>query len=140
MAHAAGRVFSALRPMLPALTAALRMVDHGAVQAAARLLPLLAGLGAPTSTGETTNSHALLEAGLREHRKELDELRAELSAAEERLTQLHWKNAQVESEQTMQTLEMGKMIRRVRFLSIAVIFLLPLVSALVLLLFVTWHN
>ncbi len=138
-AHTAGRVLSALRPMLPAVTAALRMVDHGAVQAAARLLPLLAGLGTPASTSEATKSQALLEAGLREHRKELDEFRSELIAVEERLTELRWKGAQVESEQTIQALGLAKLNKRVRLLTIAVVFLLPLVIALVVLLFMTLH-
>ena len=138
-AHTAGRVLSAIRPMLPAVTAALRMVDHGAVQAAARLLPLLAGLGTPASTSEATKSQALLEAGLREHRKELDEFRSELIAVEERLTELRWKGAQVESEQTIQALGLAKLNKRVRLLTIAVVFLLPLVIALVVLLFMTLH-
>jgi hypothetical protein len=131
---------SALRPMLPALAAALRMVDHGAVQAAARLLPLIAGISAPEKTSEPTHSNTLLEAGLREHRKELDELRSDQVAIEERLTRLRWKGAQVESEQAMQTLELAKLNKRVRLLTIAIIFLLPLVTALVALLFLTLHN
>jgi hypothetical protein len=37
------QLLGALRPFLPVVGSALRMVDHGAVQAVARLLPLLGG-------------------------------------------------------------------------------------------------
>ncbi len=46
--HAPGergrQLLNALRPLLPAMGGALRMVDHGGVQAVARLLPLLGSL------------------------------------------------------------------------------------------------
>lgn len=58
------QLLGALRPFLPVVGGALRMVDHGAVQAVARLLPLLAGAGgaAGASNGGAGASGATGEA------------------------------------------------------------------------------
>lgn len=55
------QLLGALRPFLPVVGGALRMIDHGAVQAVARLLPLLggaAGASVPGGGGPAANSAA----------------------------------------------------------------------------------
>ncbi|TCK74186.1 hypothetical protein [Acidipila rosea] len=67
-----------LRGLIPVVSGALRMVDHGAVQALARLLPLLEGApqGAPSHAGEAMAEE--LGQGMLELQKDTRELRMQL--------------------------------------------------------------
>ena len=49
------QLLGALRPFLPAVGGALRMIDHGAAQAAARLLPLLGSVGPAAPAGPSVS-------------------------------------------------------------------------------------
>ncbi len=49
------QLIGALRPFLPAVGGALRLVDHGAAQTIARLLPILGSLGSSTHTATTSS-------------------------------------------------------------------------------------
>jgi hypothetical protein len=78
------QILGALRPFLPVVGGALRLIDHGAAQAASRLLPLLAGgsLGAPGA--KTAESAAALEA-LAALDKERATMQADLALCQEQL-------------------------------------------------------
>ncbi len=82
------QVLGALRPFLPAVGSALRLVDHGAVQAVARLLPVLGGLStapiAKSATMEEQRRTEVLAAGERRY----SELAAELKAYKQRVETL----------------------------------------------------
>lgn len=140
-AQTAARIFSMLRPILPALAGALRMVDHGAVQAAARLLPLLAGIPAASAPGtpqeqsaDSVAAVAALEAAQRGLRKEVDGLTLEVARLEGQLTQIRWKNAQLDNEQIAGNERLRDMAKRTRLLTYAVILMLPMMIALIVLL------
>ncbi len=57
------QLLGALRPFLPAVGGALRMVDHGAVQAVARLLPLLGTMGSLPGNAAAANAREQKRAG-----------------------------------------------------------------------------
>ena len=83
------RGLSKLRVLLPVASGALRMVDHGAVQALARLLPLLEG-GAPPSRGveEVQQGFANIQQDNSDLLLQIQSQTAQLKRLEEQITRL----------------------------------------------------
>ena len=86
------QLLGALRPFLPAVSGALRMVDHGAVQAVARMLPLLGSMGeakpsnaaktnAAKTSGETAASAQAAAASSRNIAEQKDQVIGEILTA-----------------------------------------------------------
>ena len=78
------QILGALRPFLPVVGGALRLIDHGAAQAASRLLPLLAGGSLSAPGAKTAESAAALEA-LAALDKERATMQADLALCKEQL-------------------------------------------------------
>ena len=137
--HTAARVFSMLRPVLPALAGALRLVDHGAVQAAARLLPLLAGMPtqssapAPAAEPSTASALAAVEAGQHELREEIEGAALTIARLEGQLTEIRWKYAQLDSQQTVTAEKLREVGGRVKVLTYTIAVLAPVMIALTIL-------
>lgn len=122
---------SKLRVLLPVASGALRMVDHGAVQALARLLPLLEG-GAPPAHGaeevqqgfaDMQQDNSDLRTRVQAQTSQMKRLEAQielLREAEERQTGRHF--ALVEDVKSLRAL--------VRRLGIALLLLLAILIGL----------
>jgi hypothetical protein len=151
-AAARGRqMFDAIRPLLPAVAGAMRMVDHGAVQAIARLLPLLGGSpGAPASSAQRRPLSAEQEQWLGElpglgaaHqllRREVDALTLRAAAADDLIGRTRTYLERILAEQSLKDHELSDLTRRVRLLSAGVVILLMMIVAQIILTVVMLHR
>ncbi len=146
------RLLKAIQPILPAVAGAMRLVDHGGVQAVARLLPLLSGgigsvvLGAkaspppPVQEAPWRQELATLRTASEEQRRQLDALQLQAAASEDELrrsrTQLERLDAELDGKRT----ELRAVADRVRMLAAATIILFMLVIAQMILLVVMFHR
>ena len=141
------QLLGALRPFLPVVGGALRMVDHGAVQAVARLLPLLGGMGAAVGTrevAEALNKPApeppLLEKRYTQMAEELQHLQAKTVTLEGQMKRLRDSLDRTITEQGSQAHRMLGLGDRSRLLTAAVIILFMLVAAEMILLGIFMHR
>jgi hypothetical protein len=142
----------AIRPLLPAIAGAMRLIDHGAVQAAARLLPLLGGSPGPSAPSaaavaatnaaqeQFTRGALELEAAHAEVRQQLSALELKAIATEEQIGRLRTQLERLSSEQLATRTESHRLSDRVRLLTAGTIILLMLVIAQTILLAVTFHR
>ena len=132
-------LLGALRPFLPAMGGALRLVDHGAAQAAARLLPLLGSIGgAPDlkAAGSASQSAAAETVGSKEMEAEQARLSQEiathaaaLAQHEEHLRKLRDGLSRIASEGNSFENSITKVRSRTQLLTVAVVVLALLVVA-----------
>ena len=144
------QLLGALRPFLPVVGGALRMIDHGAVQAVARLLPLLgaAGTSAPADRSDARAGEAAALADLLTGLDKRQTSAAEaLKAAAQRLDTHEEQLRRVRETAERAIVEQGTLSHRVnqltdrsRVLTAAVIILLMLVVAQMVLLFLFVHR
>lgn len=142
----ARHLFETLRPFLPAVAGAMRLVDHGAVQALAKILPLLSGggvAGVLSPKGAVTPAPEPWLPALKElqsshvaTRKDLDALMAQTATTEDLLGRTRTRLERVAAEQSARESELRALSDRVRLLSAGVIILLMLIVALMILLVV----
>ena len=147
------QLLQSIRPLLPAVAGAMRMVDHGAVQAIARLLPLLGGglgLPAPTARPQTATPSLEqeqfvrgvlgLEAEQQRARKDLDALALRAAEADDQLKRLRTQAERAVADQAATANDLRAMGERVRLLTAGTIILLMLVIAEMILLVVALHR
>ncbi len=148
------QLLGALRPFLPVVGGALRMIDHGAVQAVARLLPLLGSAPLPGLTAGPAPSPAtsaegqqalsdLLAAFDKRDTATAEELKAQearLSAVEEQMRRAREAVERMSSEQGAQSNRLREVTDRARLLTAAVIILLMLAVAEMVLLLIFMHR
>ena len=147
-----GRQFlSAIRPFLPAVGSALRLVDHGAVQAVARLLPVLGnfstlagGIGGQQKTPESAPP-ALAPAAAAERRlaamtEELNSYKTRVHTLEEQGRRIRETVERTVAEQGSMSHTVHQLADRTRLLSASVIILVMLVVAELVLLAVALHR
>ncbi len=149
------QLLSALRPFLPAVGGALRLVDHGAAQAAARLLPMLGGISfpaagpapaaqanAPTQEDGARLSELLLSMDKRQRDtvEELKKTRAALDLAEEQIRRLREGLERTVAEQGALSHLTHQLADRSRVLTAASVILFMLVVAEVVLLAIFLHR
>lgn len=142
-------ILGSLRPLLPAVSGALRLVDHGAVQAIARLLPMLGGFGGPTIDAsslpiEPGTQFAELLSTLEKRQSELatqlEAQREGVAAYDEQLRRIRDSMARVSAEQNAQQNQLASLTDRFRLIAAVVIVLILLVIAEMVLLFVFLHK
>ena len=137
------QILGALRPFLPAVGSALRLVDHGAVQALARLLPVLGNVGsygggvpAPGTTAATLAPAEALAHAEEQQKALLEQLtgfRSRLDSAEEQMRRMRENLERTVAEQGSLAHQAHKSADRIRLLTAAVIILgMMVVAALVL--------
>ena len=131
------QLLSAIRPLLPAVGGALRMVDHGAVQAVARLLPLLGSATMarkPQLDAVSGSSNAGLLDPNAAMEEELAGLRNQIQTQEEQLRHLRESLERVAAEQGSLVLQALGLNRRSRLLAggVFVLFLLVIAESVVL--------
>jgi hypothetical protein len=147
----ARQILGALRPMLPAVAGAMRMVDHGAVQALARLLPLLGGTAVLGSGPETARIlspeqeqqlRALpeLHSANQAARREIADLTLRMAAAEDQLSRARSRMDRMAAEDGLRERELHALLDRVRVLSIGAIVLVLVVVVQTILLVVLLHR
>ncbi len=145
------QLLGAIRPFLPAVGSALRLVDHGAVQAVARLLPMLGNLGAtagPPATqaalsGNSERTADALAASEKHYASlaaELREYKARVEAIEEGQRRLRELLERSVAEQGSLTHTLHQLADRSRLLSATVLILVMLVVAELVLLAITLHR
>ncbi len=148
------QLWNAVRPLLPMVAGAMRMVDHGAVQALARLLPLVGGGAFGLSAGEDENAAAsrlaaeeqaeralrALQAAQQATRSDLDLLRDRASEADAQISKLRLQNERAAADTEARTQEVRALNDRVRLLTAGTIILLMLVVAQMILLVVIFHR
>ena len=144
------QLLGALRPFLPVVGGALRMIDHGAVQAVARLLPLLgaAGTSTPADRTEARPAEAAALADLLTGLDKQQSAAAEaLKAAGQRMDTHEEQLRRVRETAERAIVEQGTLSHRVnqltdrsRLLTAAVLILLMLVVAQMVLLFLFLHR
>lgn len=143
------QLLSALRPFLPVVGGALRMIDHGAVQTVARLLPLLGGSGigtatpaAPAADTQHPLSGVLTTLDQRHSAvlEELKRLKARSEAQEEQLRRIRDSQERAIAEQGTQGHLLHLLADRSRLLTAGVIILFMLVVAEAVLLLITMHR
>jgi hypothetical protein len=128
----------------------MRLIDHGAVQALAKLLPLLGGAGVTTVSSSPAASpaqQALLEQLQSEHeaaRRDLDALAATVSrhtaAAEDQMGRFRTQMERLVSAQMGRDTELRALSERARLLTAGVIILLMLIVAQMILVVVLVHQ
>jgi len=134
------QMFYAIRPLLPAVAGAMRMVDHGAVQAIARFLPLLGGspggppVSAPRRALSPEQEQALeqipgLQTASESIRRELNALSLRAAAVDDLMGRTRTHLERLLAEQTLKEDELRSLQDRVRVLSAGVIILLMLTIA-----------
>jgi 3-dehydroquinate dehydratase/shikimate dehydrogenase len=139
------QILGALRPFLPVVGGALRLIDHGAAQAASRLLPLLAGAGrglSPTKQSENAAALEALEALGKERaalRADLDAYKEQLRSHEERLMKLRDALTRTLADQDTMQLSMRRLADRNRLLTAGLVILLMLVIAEIVLMQMNFH-
>ncbi len=145
------QLLGAVRPFLPALGGALRLVDHGAVQTIARLLPLLGSLGssgaATTAAGSQTvktggakqsgegpGSLETLLTGLNQRQvvvnDEFQALQGRFSQQEEQLRRIRESQERLSADQGTLSHLVHQLKDRSRLLTACVVILLMLVIAM----------
>ena len=145
------QLLGALRPFLPAVGSALRLVDHGAVQAVARLLPMLGNLGtnagpaaAQAPAGDTRERIAdALAASEKRYAAlagELNEYKSRVEVMEDGQRRLRELLERSVAEQGSLTHTLHRVADRSRLLSATVIILVMLVVAELVLLTITLHR
>ena len=145
------QLLGALRPFLPVLGGALRMVDHGAVQAVARLLPLFEGVpsGAQRSTSPEpalADQPAVAEllATLEKHdaatAEALKEQGLRLSAAEDHIKRVRESVERMVAEEGAMSNRLREVTDRARLLTAGVIILFMLAVAEMVLLMIFLHR
>ncbi len=147
------QILGALRPFLPAVSGALRMVDHGAVQAVARLLPLLGSVAAgkaaqPQSAPgvapeQPSQLAALLAASDKRHKdlaEELNTLKTQGSAQDEQLRRLRDGLERTVAEQGAIAHLAHQLADRSRLLTAVVLILLMLAVTNIILLWIFMHR
>jgi hypothetical protein len=145
------QLLQAIRPLLPAVAGAMRMVDHGAVQALARLLPLLsagAGPQLPPSLGaeqEKAHEEQLrtandLQSAHQAIRKDVHALTLQLATSDDLLGRTRSQLERLAAEQTARDSDLRALGDRVRLLSAGLIILLMLVVVQMILFIVVLHR
>ena len=140
------QLLSALRPFLPVVGGALRMVDHGAVQAVARLLPLLGGAAASPAADAGAEKTPLAEllTGFDERQsgmaEELKNAKQRIETHEEQLRRVRETVERTVVEQGSLAHLIHQLTDRSRLLTAAVIILLMLVVAQMVLLAIFLHR
>jgi hypothetical protein len=146
-----GRQFlHSLRPLLPAVAGAMRLVDHGAVQALAHLLPLLGGSAqlqpaAPSAQEQEAREQWLrfaaeLQAAQQTIRKELQDLTLKAASQDERLGRIRTQLDRMVSEQSTRDTEVRGLADRVRLLSAGMVVLVMLTVAQLILFLVMFYK
>ena len=144
-----GRQFlQAIRPLLPAVASAMRLIDHGAAQTAARLLPLLGGnFGSAGSLPERAaaireqeESHRAQQTLLESLRKDVDAANRRLASTEDLLGRTRTQLERLAAEVAGKEGETRALTDWVRLLSAGVIILLMLIVAQMILLVVMLHK
>ena len=136
------QLLSALRPFLPVVGGALRMVDHGGAQALARVLPLLGGMAGAGATAagaagaEVAGKANPLSEGLAALEKRQGAGAEELKALTQRAVALEDQQRRMReilertaAEQNAQSHQLREIKDRMRLLTAGVIILLMLVGA-----------
>ncbi len=145
------QLLGALRPFLPVVGSALRMVDHGAVQAVARLLPMLGNLGtnagpAASQVPSVDNRERTADALAGSEKRyaalagELNEYKARVEVMEDGQRRLRELLERSVAEQGSLTHTLHHLADRSRLLSATVIILVMLVVAELVLLTITLHR
>jgi 3-dehydroquinate dehydratase/shikimate dehydrogenase len=145
------QLLGALRPFLPVLGGALRMVDHGAVQAVARLLPLFEGAPAgaqrastPASARADQPALAALLATLEKHdaatTDALKEQGLRLTAAEDHIKRVRESVERMVAEEGAMSNRLREVTDRARLLTAGVIILFMLAVAEMVLLMIFLHR
>ncbi len=145
------QLLQAIRPILPAVAAAMRLIDHGAVQAVARLLPLLGGsAGFQSQPGLSSEQEKAQMQQLRstndvqsaQHalRKELQTLILQVATSDDLLGRTRSQLERLAAEQTARDSDLRALGDRVRLLSAGLIILLMLVVVQMILLVVLLHR
>lgn len=139
-------LLKALGPLLPAMSGALRMVDHGGVQAVARLLPLLGTVGSRVAAGAAARepvleaNPAVSDGRLQALSGELRAVNTKLEVQEEQLRRMRESLERTVAEQGSLQHGAHQLGDRVRLLTASVVILLMLVVALVVLVAVYLHR
>jgi len=154
------QLLGALRPFLPAVGGALRLVDHGAAQTIARLLPLLGSFGSSTPTaaagspvtetssvaqggGKPGSLEALLlglSHGQATVGEELKALQGRFSPQEEQLRRIRESQERLSAEQGSLLHLVHQLQDRSRLLTTGVVILLMLTIALGILMVLSFHR
>ena len=141
------QLLGALRPFLPAVGSALRLVDHGAVQAVARLLPMLGNLGGSAPQASPVDARDRMAEALAASEKrytamgaELNEYKGRVEGVEEGQRRLRELLERSVAEQGSLTHTLHQLADRSRLLSATVIILVMLVVAELVLLTITLHR
>lgn len=151
MAHRGRQFFGALRPLLPAVTRAVSLVNHPAAQTASRILPLLSSLGGYGASASSSASATAQAQKLKEILQTADERHTTLAAAvelqattlgkhEDQLRRVRETLAKITSEENTLETTLRQLRDRVRLLMAAVVILLLLVLAEMVLLFTFEHR
>ncbi len=140
------RILGAMKPFLPVVSGALRMVDHGAVQAVARFLPLLTGVGgSPTANPQQAELSQKLAELLQTMEKQQSALAgktesatATLSQHEEQIRRLRDSLAKLSSEQnSIETrIEAFRVQARMLVAAVVLALLLSVAEAVALIFFI----
>ena len=139
------QILGALRPFLPVVGGALRLIDHGAAQAASRLLPLLAGanLGMPGARpAESVAAMEALAALDKERttmRADLDLCKEQLRSHEERLIKLREALTRTLADNDTMQRSLRQLTDRNRLLTAGLVILLMLVIAAIVLMQMNVH-
>lgn len=145
------QVLKTIVPLLPALGGLMQLVDHGAMQAAARVL-LLLGSKAGSANGAADQAalsaeqrrYALAQEEMRAWqqavRKEMEALSLQVAAADELLTRTRAQLRRLNTDQLTRENELRSLGERVRLLSAGLIILMLLILAQMILLLVMVHK
>ena len=140
------QLLEAIRPFLPAVAGAMRLVDHGAVQAVARLLPLLGGVPGPGQAAAQPAQQAQDRASADQQsliqgmRREVDALLLRVTGADDAFTRLRTQVERLVAEHSSCDRDIRALGERVRLLSAGLIILLMLIIAQTILLVVLLHK
>ena len=141
------QLLGALRPFLPAVGSALRLVDHGAVQAVARMLPMLGTLGTTPAAKDPKADQQKWTESLQAGEQRHNELAAELKAQKQRTElleeQLRRQRENLErtvAEQGSLSRQLHQLADRSRLLTATTIILVMVVAAELVLLVIFLHR
>jgi hypothetical protein len=139
------QILGALRPFLPVVGGALRLIDHGAAQAASRLLPLLAGssFGAPgakpAESAAALEALAALDKERMTMRADLEHCKEQLRSHEERLMKLREALTRTLADHDTMQRSLRQVTDRNRLLTAGVVILLMVVIAAIVLMQMNVH-
>ncbi len=141
------QLLGALRPLLPAVSGALRMVDHGAVQTVARLLPLLGSVRtspAPASAPQPAPAPSFPRAAFEKEQAALGSalgaLRTRVEAQEDQIRRTREALERTVAEQGALTRTANGLRTSVRVLTAALVLIFLLVITEGALLAIGWHR